>query len=132
MSLADLVTTVIVFAVLLALAAAAFRMDAHWVSRDRRRFICRAQLIDHTGYPLGGWLEYRFHINPSGQIEGRRRGVIGARNAGTWTVRARSDMPPRRKEVFLLHPTGATEAMLAVRMPASSALVEVLDRLATG
>ncbi|MEX2626135.1 MAG: hypothetical protein WD225_04590 [Ilumatobacteraceae bacterium] len=125
----DLLTLLVVVVVGGALIWLAFRLEPHWVSKDGNRFICRGQLIDDHGITQGRWHEYRFRVTDAGEVAASRRSFVGRSGIGSWRVVARSDDPPRRKEVFLLHPARDADSMLAVRMPAGSRAVETLDRL---
>lgn len=129
-SVLDLVSAIGALVVLVGLMILAFRIEPHWVAKDGRRFICKGQLLDDRGNTQGGWHEYRFRIEDSGHVEGRRRGLVGGRHAGVWAVRHRSDSPPRKKAIFLLHPVHGTGSLLAIRLPESSRAVPVLDALA--
>lgn len=121
-----------VIAALIALLVAAVRMEPHWVSRDGRRFICKAQTVDDHGRTTSRWVEYRFRITDDGEVEGRRRSVVGGRSLGVWEVRYRASDPPKRKAVFLLYPRREAGSLLALRLPARSRAVAVLDELAEG
>lgn len=114
----------------------AFRLEPHWVSKDGRRFICKGQLMDRHGNTHGGWHEYRVrvaetdpHDSDRPEVHAARRGIMGRRQRGVWRVTARSQDPPRRKAVFLLHPATGAEFMLALRMPARSRAADTLDSL---
>jgi hypothetical protein len=119
----------------------ALRMEPHWVSRDGRRFICRGQIMDRHGNVHGGWHEYRVQIIDDEQgargltdatrprIDAARRSMMRRRQRDQWTVAARSPNPPRRKAVFLLHQLTDDQYMLALRLPAGSRAVGVLDDL---
>ena len=109
----------------------ALRIEPHWVSKDGQRFICRAQLIDDRGNTHGRWNEYRFRITPEGLVAGGRRSLLSRSTGGGWRVVARSDAAPRGKAVFLLQDPVDTHNMLALRMPANSRAVDVLDDLLT-
>lgn len=129
MSASDLLTFVLVVAAGGALVWLAFRMEPHWVSKDGSRFICRGQLVDDRGNTQSRWNEYRFRITDDGEVAASRRGFVGRSGTGLWRVAARSDDPPRRKAVFLMHPVRDAGSMLAIRMPASSRAVDSLDDL---
>jgi hypothetical protein len=119
----------------------ALRMEPHWVSKDGRRFICRGQIMDRQGNVHGGWHEYRVQIideesdvpgdagAPRSRVDAARRSMLRRRRRDQWTVAARSQNPPRRKAVFLLHQLSDDQYMLALRLPAGSRAVGVLDDL---
>ena len=115
-------------AVLAGLYYVAFRVDPHWVSKDGRRFICHGQLIDNHGNTLQTWHEYRFEVIDNTRIMGRRRSPWAHRSQGVWRVAAKSDNPPKKREVFLLASTesGITDQM-AIRLPSSSRAIHVLE-----
>jgi hypothetical protein len=115
----------------------AFRMEPHWVSKDGQRFICKGQIMDRHGNTHGGWHEYRARVvdddhesSQRAHVEVTRRGIVGRRQRSRWTVAVRSQHPPRRKAIFLLHPIDDSEFMLALRMPEGSRAVRALDDLA--
>ena len=117
-------------AVLAGLYYVSFRVDPHWVSRDGRRFICHGQLVDHHGNTVQTWHEYRFQVIDHNRIFARRRSRWTRRSEGVWLVAAKSDNPPRNREVYLLKSaeSGNTDQM-AIRLPASSRAIDVLDGL---
>jgi hypothetical protein len=107
----------------------AFRIEPHWASKDGRRFICRGQLVDDRGNTHGRWNEYRFRITPDGLVAGARRSMFSHSAGDGWRVMARSDAAPRGKAIFLLQDPVDTHNMIALRLPAKSRAVEVLDDL---
>jgi hypothetical protein len=117
-------------AVLAGLYYAAFRVDPHWASKDGRRFVCHGQLVDHHGNTLHTWREYRFEVIDHQRIFARRRSRWTRRNEGVWRVSAKSENPPKKREVYLLASaeSGNTDQM-AIRLPASSRAVEVLEAM---
>lgn len=128
----DVLWTVGFVVVLVGLWYVAYRMDPHWVSKDGERFISNAQLMDHHGNTLGGWKEYRFEVLPDGSIASRRRSRWVPKDERLWRVRAKSEDRSPKKALFLFAETDPSGDMIAVRMPASSRAVPVLERLATG
>ncbi len=128
-SLADVLTAIVVVAALVGLLVAAIRMEPHWVSRDGRRFICKAQTLDHHGHTTSRWMEYRFFITDDGDVEGRRRSMVGVRRRDHWRVRYRATEAPSRKAAFLLDPRDEGGTLLAIRLPKSSRAVPLLDDL---
>jgi hypothetical protein len=115
-------------AVLAGLYYAAFRVDPHWVSKDGRRFVCHGQLVDHYGNTIHTWREFRFEVLDDKRIFARRRSRWTRRSEGVWRVAAKSENPPKKREVYLLTSaeSGNTDQM-AIRLPASSRAVEVLE-----
>lgn len=127
MELLGLLVTVVVGGLVIWLA---MRIEPHWVSKDGQRFICRGQIVDDRGNTHGRWNEYRFRVTPDGLVAGARRSLLNRGRAGEgWRVIARSDAPPRRKAIFLLQDPIEPRNMLALRMPANSRAVGVLDEL---
>lgn len=129
----DLLWIVGFAAVLGGMYFAAFRFDPHWVSKDGRRFICQAQLVDHHGNTLHTWREYRFEVIDQKRIFARRRSRWTRRNEGVWRVAAKSDNPPKNREVYLLvsAESGGNTDQMAIRVPASSRAVPILEGMRT-
>jgi hypothetical protein len=126
MDLLVLLTTIAVGGAVIWLA---FRIEPHWVSKDGHRFICRGQLIDDRGTTQGRWNEYRFRVTPDGLVAGARRSMFSHSGGDGWRVVARSAAAPRGKAVFLLQDPVDQHNMIALRMPATSRAVGVLDDL---
>lgn len=104
------------------------RLEPHWSSKDGRRFTARVQVL----YPDGttsGWQEVRATVTGDDALmltsRGLARRLMSSRIDGTWTLRARSPKPPRRRQIYLLD--GSQQ--LALRLPASSRVVPVLDAI---
>ena len=108
----------------------AIRMEPHWVSKDGNRFLTVGQRMDIRGERLGRWHEMRVFINRNGQIEVEEKRFM-RRQLSFWTLEAESPEPPRRKAVFVLrgHDRGGSEALLALRLPATSRAVDQLRPL---
>ncbi|MEZ5248022.1 MAG: hypothetical protein R2713_02050 [Ilumatobacteraceae bacterium] len=53
-------------AVMVFLAWVGFRIEPHWVSKDRSRFICNAQLLTEQGEPVGRFRETKILVEPTG------------------------------------------------------------------
>ena len=109
-----------------------FRIEPHWVAKDRTRFICNAQLMTEHGEPVGRFRETKILVEPNGEmlVDQRRR---FRRHMSAWRVVGESDDPPRNRAVFLLrgHDPKGVPAMLAVRVPAKSPIIATLrDALA--
>ena len=64
------------------------------------------------------------------RIFARRRSRWTRRSEGVWRVAAKSDNPPKKREVYLLASaeSGNTDQM-AIRLPASSRAVAVLEAM---
>jgi hypothetical protein len=117
-------------AVVAGLYYVAYRVDPHWASKDGRRFVCHGQLVDHYGNTLQNWREYRFKVLDHDRILARRHSRWTRRNEGVWLVAAKSDNPPKNREVYLLASAdGGNTDQMAIRLPASSPAVAVLEGL---
>jgi hypothetical protein len=125
----DVLWTVLFVGIIVVLWFIAYRMDPHWVSKDGERFIANAQLMDHHGKTLGTWKEYRFEVLSDGTIASRRRSRWFPKDIRQWRVRARSEDKSPKKTIFVFAETDPGGYMFAVRMPASSRAVPVLERL---
>jgi hypothetical protein len=104
------------------------RIEPHWAAKDGTRFICRGQLVDPRGTDAGRDHEYRVIVRDDGTLLAGRRSLIRI-DPQPWRVIGRAPQAPRRRVVFVLrggHPDGL---MLALRLPASSSAVKVLDAL---
>jgi hypothetical protein len=128
----DVVWIVGFIAVVAGLYYAAYHVDAHWVSKDGRRFICHGQLVDRYGNTLQNWREFRFEVLDAKRIFARRRSRWTRRSEGVWNVATKSDNPPKNREVYLLTSaeSGNTDQM-AIRLPASSRAIHVLEGMRT-
>ena len=128
--------TYVQYAALIAVAVLLFwlptRIEVHWAARDGTRCICRGQLRDDSGISQTPWREYRLQVAPGGDVVAYRRSLFGGRRGGSWRVIERADDAPRRKAEFLLRAQYETTPgrILAVRLPAGSRAVAVLDDLA--
>lgn len=116
-------------AVAIGLMMAARRLEPHWVSKDRQRFICRAREVDDRGVATGGWHEYRFGFTDEDRVEGRRKGLLGSGSTGVWRVAQRLDDAPTRHEVFLLESDTLDRPHLSIRLPQRSPLVAEMTRI---
>ncbi|MCB1000114.1 MAG: hypothetical protein KDB40_12525 [Acidimicrobiales bacterium] len=118
-------------AVMVFLAWVGFRIEPHWVSKDRSRFICNAQLLTEQGEPVGRFRETKILVEPTGELLVDQRKLF-RRRMSAWRLVAESDDPPRRRAVFLLrgHDAQHRPAMLAVRVPATSPIVPTLRDIA--
>jgi hypothetical protein len=122
----DILSMLAVAGVAIGLMMAARRLEPHWVSKDQRRFICRARVIDDRGVAIGGWSEYRFAFTDDGLIEGRKRSMWGAGLPGIWRVARQLPDPPARREIFLLVPDTVDGQHLWLKLPAKSVLVPTM------
>lgn len=106
------------------------RIEPHWSTRDGRRFLTTAQPLDDGGHPIGRRHEVRVAVDGDGSLRVGRRRVLGTREA-RWRMLGKSPSPPRGKAVYLLGtiPQVPKAGMLALRLPAKSRVVPVLDDL---
>lgn len=106
----------------------AYRMEPHWVSKDRSRFLTIAQPIDRYGIAQGRKREVRVALMPGGEVLVSRRS-IGRSNAERWRIAAKSPQPPKGKQIYLMRPVvqDPEGAMLLLRLPASSKVISALD-----
>ena len=74
------------------LAWLGFRIEPHWVAKDRTRFICNAQLMTEHGEPVGRFRETKILVEPNGEmlVDQRRR---FRRHMSAWRVVGESDDP---------------------------------------
>lgn len=120
------------FAVVGGLLYASYKIEPHWVSKDGRRFLCNAQSVTEHGATLGAWREYRVEVLDDGRLFARRRSRLFPNAARMWVVAAKSESPPKRREVYLLESeTPGEDDMLAIRLPVGSKAIPILDALLT-
>lgn len=103
------------------------KIEPHWVSKDGRRFVCRAQALGDHDLPSGPWREMRVVVDGPGLILGSRS-RRAKRLSGNYRVAGRSPENPGGRAVFVLD--GPTK--LIVRIPAKSRAVSTLESLTTG
>ncbi|MFN8020021.1 MAG: hypothetical protein U0Q03_00715 [Acidimicrobiales bacterium] len=123
----EYVWLVVALAVMAFLAWLGFRIEPHWVAKDRSRFICNAQLMTEHGDPLGRFRETKVLVEPNGEMLVDQRRFF-RRHMSAWRVVGESESPPRNRAVFLLrgHDPKGVAAMLAVRVPAKSPAIPIL------
>jgi hypothetical protein len=119
----DILSILVVGGIAIGLMIAARRLEPHWVSKDQRRFICRARVVDDHGVSIGRWNEYRFGFTDDGLIKGRKRSMWGAPLPGIWRVARQLPDPPARREIFALVPDTVNGQHLSLKLPAKSVLV---------
>jgi hypothetical protein len=110
------------------LAYLAYRIEPHWVSKDDQRFLTTAETLDRLGNVVGRRREMRGNLLADGSIVLSRRSFVRTKS-GVWRIRAKSPRPPRGREVYVLSavPADPDGDMIALRVPASSRLVGLLD-----
>ena len=149
-------TDFLLFALIVAICGlcwwASYRIEPHWVSKDGRRVVCYGQGLSNHGEPIGRWRETKLAKLNASTVEVRQKGLrtgpsaadlnqtklqlmspLKARQpaATFWNVVGVSPEPPRGKAVYLLggsHGEGVPP-MIAVRLPAKSKAIPMLDEL---
>jgi len=118
-------------ALCLGLLYIAQRIEPHWVAKDGRRFITMSEPVDRHGNVTGRRREVRGVLLQDGALMLSRRSII-KKASSLWRIEAKSPRPPARRELYILQsvPAAPDGSMLVLRMPASSKLVPILDRLA--
>lgn len=119
----------LLIAVMAGLWWVAYRMEPHWSSRDGHRFLCMAQDLP-TGFPPGRPRETRVSVLDDGALViGQKRSM--RRRQSIWTLEGKAGDPPPRREVFVARERvdGVAGNRLALRLPADSRSVAVLDGL---
>jgi hypothetical protein len=123
-ALVTLIVAVVVGGVLIWLT---FRLEPHWSRRDGTRFTCRVQLLRHDLAAEGIWRDMRATASADA-VHLSSRGLRGAGVRGSYRVVARAPDAPRRKAVYLV---ASDDRQMALRVPANSPCVAVLDSLAS-
>lgn len=100
----------------------ASRIEPHWVSKDGERFTCRVQRLGQYDAPTGAWREMRALAEDEG-VRLSARGIRGRELRGVYKVLAKSDTPPKKREIYICE--GPTRIIL--RLPSSSRAIPVLD-----
>jgi hypothetical protein len=103
---------------------AATRIEPHWASKDGGRFTCRVQRLGQYDAPVGAWREMRAMVDGD-TLTLSARGLRGREIRGSYQVVAKSDSPPKNREIYIC--SGPTRLLL--RLPASSRAVPLLDDL---
>jgi hypothetical protein len=108
-----------------------FRIEPHWVSKDGRRFLCNVEPITKQGVSAGRPRETWVVVLPDGSLQLDRRRPMRKRLSQTWTIAGKAPDPPRRRAVYVLNTLfdDGSAGQLAVRLPASSRAVPVLDEI---
>ena len=109
-----------------------YRMEPHWVSRDGTRILCTAQELD-GGAAVGRPRETRLFITPDGVLYATQKRML-RRRSSAWTLIGKSPDPPRRLQVYVAQQRAdghAVPAHLAIRIPARSRCIPMLDALLT-
>lgn len=107
----------------------AYRMEPHWSSRDGHRFLCMAQDLP-DGFSPGRLRETRVTVLDDGALViGQKRSM--RRRQSIWTIEGKASDPPPRREVYVVRERvdGSAGKRMAIRLPAKSRSVAVLDAL---
>ena len=102
----------------------ASRIEPHWASKDGGRFTCRVQRLGQYDAPIGSWREMRAMIEGD-TVKLSARGLRGRELRGSYQVVAKSESPPKNREIYIL--SGPTRVI--VRLPSSSRSIPLLDDL---
>lgn len=127
--LGDVFWIVFAIAVCVGMLWLANRIEPHWTSKDGRRFLTTAQIIDRHGQTIERRREVRVTVAPDGTLHLSRRGVMRRDRNQLFEVGGKSPQPPRGRAVFVLDaiPADGTGNRLLLRLPARSPAVAVLD-----
>jgi hypothetical protein len=123
--------SVIPLAVVAGLYYLAYRIEPHWVSKDGRRFLCNVEPITKLGVSEGRPRETRVMVLPDGSLQLDRRRPMRKRLSEVWTLAGRSPDAPPKRAVYVLNMLfdDGSAGQLAVRLPADSRAVPVLDEI---
>lgn len=126
----DIVGLVAIIAVCGGMFYLANRIEPHWVSRDRNRFLTTAQEIDQFGVP-GRKREVRVYLDDDSEALVVTRKSFMRPNSSVWTIQSKSSKPPRGRVVFNLKcVSGATDvSSMALRLPTRSKILPKLEEL---
>ena len=118
-------------ALCLGLLYIAHRIEPHWVAKDGKRFITTSEPVDRHGDVTGRRREVRGVVLQDGSLMLTQRFLL-KKASSVWRIEAKSPRPPSGRELYVLQsvPAAPDGSMLVLRMPASSKLVPILDRLA--
>lgn len=128
--LVDILWITLIIAVMAAMWWVAYRMEPHWVSRDGTRFLCTAQELDGVN-AVGRPRETRVLITHDGALYVTRKRML-RRHTTMWTLIAKAPDAPRKIQIYVAkhRETGShVESHLALRIPAKSRCVKILDDL---
>jgi hypothetical protein len=123
---------VLFFAVMAGLWWVSYKIEPHYASKDGKRFLCTAQEIV-GGQPAGRSRETRVMVLDDGVLHcSQKRGL--RRNGALWALVGKSPSPPRRLQVYVaqeLLDGHALPNQLAIRVPANSRVIPILEQLLT-
>lgn len=114
----------------------AYRIEPHWVSKDKRRFLTVAQELDQVGTPLGRKHEVRVHVDPEDDALLIRKRSVVRPGSNIWQVHGKAPKPPRGRAVYILKKVTADTDVghMALRLPVRSKMIPRMEQLlaATG
>jgi hypothetical protein len=105
------------------------RIEPHWVSKDRSRFLTVAQELDVHGLPVSRRRDVRVHLDDeSDALLVSSRSLLRP-TSGMWTVKSKSTS--RHRNIYVLRPSSSSGAagLMALRVPQKSSVVNRLDEL---
>jgi hypothetical protein len=107
------------------------RIEPHWVAKDGMRFLTTSELVDRYGKVVGRRREVRAELLADGDLMITHRSIVRSASS-VCRIQAKSPNPPAGRQVYVLQavPPAADGSMLALRLPETSPMVPVLDRLA--
>lgn len=108
-----------------------YRLEPHWVSKDGRRLLCNVQTIAGPGGVDGRAKETRITVLSDGSLQLDRRRRVRRGMSQVCTLYGKAPAPPPRRVVYLLNTrlVDGTSLQYAVRLPATSRAVPVLDAI---
>jgi hypothetical protein len=115
----------------LGMLALSYAIEPHWVAKDGRRFVTTCQVVDRHGKRVGRRREVRGTVMGDGTLLLGKRTLMRTRRA-VYRVRDKSPDLSRRRQQYLLErvPTDPMGDVVVLRVPRTSRLVAMLDRLA--
>ena len=127
----DWLWTALFLGVVLGMWLLSTRMEPHYSSKDGRRFMANAQeIVD--GKPVGRQRETRVQVMPDGLLHCARKRLV-RRDTAEYVLVGSSPNPPKRRRVYLAHAMNdgmtSSASELAIRVPANSRVVPVLDEV---
>jgi hypothetical protein len=130
-SMKDWLWTALFLGVVLGMWLLSTRMEPHYSSKDGRRFMANAQeIVD--GKPVGRQRETRVQVMPDGLLHCARKRLV-RRDTAEYVLVGSSPNPPKRRRVYLAHAMNdgmtSSASELAIRVPANSRVVPVLDEV---
>jgi hypothetical protein len=128
-NLTDLLAVLAIVAACAGCLLLAYRIEPHWVSRDRQRFLSVGQELDQWGLPFGRHKEVRVRIDEdSASLMLTRRSLVRPAPS-QWLIDAKAPDPPKGRVVYLLKKMTSEPVVgqMALRLPANSKMIPKLD-----